>query len=91
MTPLLGVVGGVVLRCLVRVVFRLHVMAVSQMRVVSGLFVVARVVVLGGGHMVLRSLFMVLCCLAMMVSGFFRHGSSSLLRIRASKDLGFRE
>jgi hypothetical protein len=75
---------SVVLRSFFRVVFGLHVMAVSQVSVVPGPLVVARVMVLGGSDMVLRSLLMVLCCLAMMVSGFFRHGSSSLLRNSSS-------
>ena len=44
--------GGVVLRSFVRVVFRLHVMAVRQVGVMPGLLVVARIVVLGGSHMV---------------------------------------
>ena len=70
--------GGVVLRSFVRVVFRLHVMAVRQVSVMPGLLVVARIVVLGGSHMVPRSMLMVLCCLAMMFNGFFRHGVSSL-------------
>jgi hypothetical protein len=82
--------GGVVLSSFVRVVFCLHMMAVRQVSVMPGFLVVARIVVLGGSYMVLRSLLMVLCCLAMMFSGFFRHGLSSLLKIRTPTDLGFR-
>jgi hypothetical protein len=81
---------GVVLSSFVRVVFRLHVMAVRQMSVMPSLLVVTRLVVLGGSHMVLRSLLMVLCCLAMVFSGFFRHGLSSLGKIRTPTDLGLR-
>jgi len=71
----------VVLGSFLRVVLRLQVMAVSQMSVMPGLLVVARLVVLGGSRVVLCSLLMVPCCLAMMFSGFFRHGLSSLWKI----------
>jgi hypothetical protein len=65
---------GVVLGCFLRVVLGLHMMAMSQMCLMPGLLVVARLVVLGGSQMILGSMLMMFCCLTMMFSGFFRHG-----------------
>jgi hypothetical protein len=57
------------------VVLGLYVMAVGQMRVVGGLLVIARFVVLGGNPVVLGSFFMMLGCLDMMFGGLLRHGN----------------
>src|SRR5262249_19795421 len=71
---LLRVRRGVVLGGFVGVLLCLHVMAVSHMRVVSGLLMVARFVMLGGVEMVLRGVLMVLGGFAMMLGSLFRHG-----------------
>jgi hypothetical protein len=78
----LGMLGSVMLGSFLRVVLRLHMMAMSQMCVVPGLFVVARFMVLRGNRMMLGSILMMFCCLTMMFSGFFRHGLSSLWKAR---------
>jgi len=72
---LLAVVGHMMLGGFFGVVFGLYVMAVGQMRVVSGPFVIARFVVFGGNPVVLGSFFMMLGCLDMMFGGLLRHGN----------------
>ena len=73
---------GMVFRGFFGVMFRLHVMAVRQVRMMAGLLVVARVVVVGGGAVMLRRVFVMLRCVAMVFSAFFRHGSPLFRKLR---------
>jgi hypothetical protein len=50
-------------------------MAVREMSVMAGLFMVSRFVVLGRQQMVLGSFLVVFRCLAMMIGAFVRHGA----------------
>ena len=72
---------GMVLRRFFGVVFGLNMVAVRQMGMVGGLFVIALFVVLSGVLMVLRSVFMMLRGVAMMIGVFLRHGKFSLWRL----------
>lgn len=56
------------------VVLGLHVMAMSQMRVMAGLLVLAGFVMLGGGSMVFRGCVVVLRSFTMMFGSFLGHG-----------------
>ena len=75
----MSVFGSVVLGGLFGVVFGLHMMAVRQVRMVAGLFVIARLVVLRRGQMMLGGMFMMFCCVAVMLGCFFRHGDPHLV------------
>jgi hypothetical protein len=70
------VFGDVMLGGLFGVVFSMHVMTVRQVSVVTGSFVIARLVMLGGGQMELGRLLMMFGCLTMMFRALFRHGFS---------------
>jgi hypothetical protein len=63
----------VVFRRMFRVLGGMNVVAVRQVRVVSGLRVVTACVVLGGFMVMARSVFMVLGCLRVVISCFVRH------------------
>ena len=69
------VLGTVMLGGLVMVMLGLHMMAVRYMGVMAGLLVIAGFVVLGGQPVVLGSVFMMLGCFSMMLSGVIRHGN----------------
>jgi hypothetical protein len=73
--------GGVVLRGFAGVVLSLNVVAVRQMGMVGGLFVIALFVVLRRVRVVLGGVLMVLRGVAMMIGVFLRHGKSSLREI----------
>jgi hypothetical protein len=55
-------------------------MAVREMRVMRGQFVLAVLVVLGGGFMMARRMFMMLGRCVMMLCCYFGHNSSMRLR-----------
>jgi hypothetical protein len=69
----LRVFGRMVFRSFVGVVFRLDVVAVCYMSVMTGLLVLSRIVVGCSSQVVLGGLFVVMRCLAMVFGGFFRH------------------
>ncbi len=75
--------SGVMLGGFGGVMFGLHVVTMGQVGVMSGLFVIARFVVLGGGGVMLGSMLVVLRGVAMMIGVFLRHGKSSLSEIRS--------
>jgi len=70
-----SVFGGVVFGGLFGVVFGLHMMAVRQVGMVAGLFVIAGLVVLRRRTMVLGGVLMMLRCIAVMFSCCVRHGN----------------
>jgi len=51
----------------------------GDVRVVAGLFMIARFMVFGGVAMVFGGEFVVLCCLAMMICCFYGHGKSPMI------------
>jgi hypothetical protein len=57
-----------------RMIGGVNVVTVREVRVVSGFFVVAGLVVLGGFMVVARSVFQMLRCLLVMIGCFVRHG-----------------
>jgi hypothetical protein len=67
---------GVVLACFRRVVRGVTLMAMRYVRVVTGLFVIARGVVLGGFAVMLRGELMVLGGLNVMIGSFCGHDGS---------------
>jgi hypothetical protein len=70
---LLAVRLNVVFHSLLRMLGGMNVVAMRQVRVVSGLGVVTVGVVLGGLMVMARSVFMVLGCLRVVMSCFVRH------------------
>jgi hypothetical protein len=71
------VVVGVMLARLFGMMRGMIQMTFGDVRVVAGLLVVTRLMMLGGGQMMLRGMLVVLGCLAVVVCGFFRHGDFS--------------
>jgi hypothetical protein len=65
--------GSVMLRGFFRVAFCLYMMTVGQMRVMSGLFVLACFVVVRGNPVVFRCLLVVFRCLTMMFGDLVCH------------------
>jgi hypothetical protein len=70
---------------LFRMVHCVQMMAVSYVSVMAGLLVITGFVVFGGRAMVIRRVFVVFCCFAMMFNTLFRHSnlSGSQARLRA--------
>jgi hypothetical protein len=73
--------GGVLLRGFSGVVLGLNMVAMRQMGMVGGLFVIAIFVVLSGVQVMFRGVFMVLRGVAVMIGVFLRHGRSSSMEI----------
>ena len=62
------------LHCVFRVVGGVNMVSMRQVRVVSGFFVFAGLVMRGGFVVVARSVFQMLRCLLVMIGCFVRHG-----------------
>ena len=64
---------GVVLGGFFSVMIRVGAVAVCNVGVVAGLFVISRLVVLGGGAMVFRGMLVMLSCFDVVLVAFCRH------------------
>jgi hypothetical protein len=67
------VVIGVVLGGFFGVMIRVCAVAVRDVGVVAGLFVISRLMMLGGGAMVLRGVLVMLGCFEVVLVAFCRH------------------
>jgi hypothetical protein len=72
------VLVGVVLAGFFGVMRGMDVMPVRDVGVMPSLLVISRFMLLGGGFVVLRRVFVMLRSLAVMIYGFLGHGISSL-------------
>jgi hypothetical protein len=72
------VIGGVMLAGLFGVVRGMIQVAFGNMRMMTGLFMISRFVVLRGCSVMFSGVFVVFCCLAMMRRRVFRHLDLSL-------------
>jgi hypothetical protein len=72
----MSVVGGVMLAGFFGVVRSVVQMALRDVGMVPGLFMIAGLMVISGGRVMLCGMFVVLRCFAMMLRGVFGHGNS---------------
>ena len=79
---------GVVFAGLLAVVCRVIVMAVGDVCMMRGFFVIARLMVLGGSMVMFGCVFVVLSSFAMVFCSFFGHKLSSLRRNLHDNDTG---
>jgi hypothetical protein len=71
----MAVLVGMVLAGFCRVMCCLDGMPVGDVRMMTGFLMASLLMVLRGGEMVLRCVFVMLCCAPMVFGGFFGHAS----------------